>query len=54
LQLVYRRVIGERGRALRVERRIKSLSRAAKVELVRSKPTQADLLKRLALDAVRV
>ncbi len=50
LELVYRRAIGERGLALRVERRIKRLPRAAKAVLVSSKPTRARLLKLLVVE----
>jgi putative endonuclease len=38
LELVYRRVVGDRGRALRIEHRIKRMPKAEKETLVRAAP----------------
>ena len=50
LELVFRRRIGAVGLALRVERRLKRLSRLEKEDVVRRAPTRARLLARLALE----
>jgi len=50
LELVYRKKLGPRALALRVERRLKALPRAAKEALVRAAPTRLALLAHLALD----
>ncbi|MBK7877774.1 MAG: GIY-YIG nuclease family protein [Planctomycetes bacterium] len=50
LTLAYRRVVGEHGLALRVERRMKGLARAEKEAVVRRRPTRARLLVLLGLD----
>jgi putative endonuclease len=49
LELVYRRRLGERGLALRVERRVKRLPRAEKERLVLVAPSRSDLLRRLGV-----
>lgn len=49
LEVVYRRKLGDRGLALRVEHAIKRLPRAEKEEVVEASPTKARLLKRLGL-----
>jgi putative endonuclease len=49
LRLVYKRRLGERSLALKVERRIKSLSKERKEEIVRSKPNKRDLIARLGI-----
>lgn len=51
LRLVYARALGERGLALRVEHRIKRLTKAGKEDLVRSRPSRARLLADLGLPA---
>lgn len=50
LAIAYRRVVGEHGLALRVERRIKRLARAEKELLVRSRASRDRLLALLGLD----
>ncbi len=54
LELAYTRRIGERGMALRVEARIKRLTRAAKQALIAASPDRRGLLRRLGLAPVRV
>lgn len=44
LQLVFREAVGDRSRALRLERRVKALSRAEKERLVRGERALAELL----------
>ena len=51
LRLVYRKRVGEKSLALKIERRIKSLSKARKEELVRSNPDKRELTARLAVQA---
>ena len=48
--LAYTRRIGDRGLALRVERRIQRLARPAKEALVSARPAKRALLRRLGLD----
>lgn len=50
LKLCFRRRVGAHGLALRVERRIKALSRVEKARLVRAQPSRARLLRRLGLE----
>ena len=50
LQLAFRKRVGSRNLALRVERRVKALSREEKERIVRSKPTLERLLSQLDLD----
>jgi putative endonuclease len=50
LELAYRRRLGERGLALRVEHRLKGLSKARKEALIARGPTRARLLKALGLE----
>lgn len=50
LTLAFRRVIGEHGLALRVERRLKQLPRAEKEAVLRRRLSRARLLARLALE----
>ena len=50
LKLAFRKRVGSRNLALRVERRVKALSREEKERLVRSKPTLERLLSQLDLD----
>lgn len=50
LELAYRRRLGEHGLALRVEHRLKALSKARKEALVARAPTRARLLKALGLE----
>ena len=47
LEIVYRRRLGERGLALRVERRLKRRPRADKLEIVASRLSRRALLRRL-------
>ena len=49
LVLVYARLLGTRSLALRVEHRIKSLTKQRKEALVRSRPTRAQLLRTVGL-----
>ena len=49
LELVFRRRIGERGLALRVESRIKRRPRSEKQAIVYARPTKRALLRRLGL-----
>ncbi|MBK7641889.1 MAG: GIY-YIG nuclease family protein [Planctomycetes bacterium] len=49
LELVYTRKLGDHGLALRVERRLKQLSKTEKEALVLAQPTRARLLKQLEL-----
>lgn len=49
LELVYSRKLGAHGLALRVERRLKGLTKTEKEALVRSAPPRAKLLKLLRL-----
>jgi len=49
LRLVFSRKLGDRGLALRVERRLKRLPKSEKEALVRSAPSRARLLKLLEL-----
>lgn len=51
LTLVYRRKLGGRSLALRVERGLKRLRKEEKEALVLSSPSRARLLRRLALDS---
>lgn len=44
LELVYRKMIGERGLALRLEHRLKLRSKQQKEAIVRQQPTRAKLL----------
>lgn len=50
LRLVFERPIGDRGTALRVERRIQRLSRRAKERLIADDPATERLLELLELD----
>ena len=47
LEIVYRRKLGERGLALRVEWRLKRLPRSGKQAIVSAKPSGRGLLRRL-------
>jgi len=49
LVVVYRRKVGDRGLALRVERRLKRLPRTGKEALLRARPSRPGLLRRLGL-----
>lgn len=49
LEIVYRRKVGERGLALRVEWRLKQKSRADKQAIVAARPSRRVLLKRLGV-----
>ena len=49
LELVYECRIGDRGLALKVERRLKRLSKSEKERLVRRAPAQADLIGALRI-----
>lgn len=50
LELVYRRKLGSRSLALRVEHRIKRLAKNAKESLVRAAPSRSRLLKSLDVE----
>ena len=50
LRLVFRKRIGSRNLALRVERRLKALSKEEKERIVRSRPSLRRLLSRLDLE----
>ena len=50
LRLVFRKRIGSRNLALRVERRLKALSKDEKERIVRGKPSLSRLLSRLGLE----
>lgn len=47
LEIVYRRKVGDRSSALRIERALKRLTKAEKEGLVRSAPSRARLLRML-------
>ena len=49
LEIVYRRRVGARGLALRVEWRLKRRPRAAKEAIVAERPSRRDLLRRLGI-----
>src|SRR5438477_12299146 len=49
LEIVYRRRLGERGLALRVEWRLKRRPRADKLAIVSGRPSRRALLRRLGL-----
>ena len=49
-ELVYRKRIGERGLALRLEHRLKQCSKAEKEAILRKRPTRAALLALLVPD----
>lgn len=51
LRLEFERRIGSRAMALRVERRVKRLTKRSKEALVRDRPDLGELLDRLELDA---
>src|SRR5437773_902140 len=53
LEIVYRRKVGERGLALRVERRLKRRRRADKLEIVASHLSRRALLRRLGVSERR-
>jgi len=50
LELVYRRKLGERSLALRVEHALKRLDKAKKEALVLASPSRRQLLRRLELE----
>jgi len=49
LQLVFKRRLGNRSLALKVERRIKKLPKHEKEQIVRSNPGRGELITRLAI-----
>lgn len=49
LEVVYRRKVGERGAALRVEWRLKRQPRAGKQQIVADGPSRRELLRRLGV-----
>lgn len=51
LRLVFKRRLGSRSLALKVERRIRRLRRHQKDEIVRSNPTRWELIERLAIQS---
>ena len=51
LELAYRCRVGERGLALKVEHRLKGLTRTEKEELLGAEPGRVELLERLGLSA---
>ena len=53
LAIVYRRRLGERGLALRVEWRFKHRPRADKLDIVASRPSRRALLRRLGVSEER-
>jgi putative endonuclease len=53
IEMVYRRKLGGRGLALRVEWRLKRRSRAEKQAIVASKPSRRGLLRRLGVEELR-
>ncbi|MFN0007354.1 MAG: GIY-YIG nuclease family protein [Planctomycetota bacterium] len=53
LALVYRRAVGDRSLALRVEHGLKRLAKAEKEALVRASPSRSRLLGRLGLTGSR-
>ena len=50
LTLVYRQPVGDRGLALRMERRVKRLSKAEKERLVAEAPDSGELFDRLRME----
>lgn len=50
LRLEYSAVVGEKGLALQLEKRIKSLKKTEKEQIVQEQPTVSTLLIRFALD----